>query len=58
MDSRQARRLYAEHSTALAYVDVEKPNGTRGIGSAFHVGNNVFVTARHVVHGNKILKSE
>lgn len=49
MDGQQARKLYLEHATAMAYVDVEMPDGTREIGSAFHVGEGVFVTARHVV---------
>jgi hypothetical protein len=40
----------------MAYIDVELPDGDRGIGSAFHVGEGVFVTARHVVFGNKILE--
>jgi hypothetical protein len=26
------------------------------MGSAFHVGENVFITARHVVDGNEILE--
>jgi hypothetical protein len=39
----------------MAYVAVEKPDGSHSIGSAFHVGECVFVTARHVVEGNKIL---
>ena len=56
MNSQQARRLYAEHASALAYVDVETPDGDRRIGSAFHVGDGVFVTARHVVEGNKIVE--
>ncbi|MBT1514366.1 trypsin-like peptidase domain-containing protein [Bradyrhizobium sp. SRL28] len=40
----------------MAYIDICKPDGSRGIGSAFHVGNNVFVTARHVVENNEILE--
>ena len=56
MDSSTARRLYADRAHALAYVDVEKPNGDRNIGSAFHVGEGVFVTARHIVEGNKIVE--
>lgn len=56
MDSRTARILYSRHAAAMAYIDVRKPNGTRGIGSAFHVGNNVFVTARHVVENNEIIE--
>lgn len=56
MDSKQARKLYFTHATALAYVDAELPNGDRGIGSAFHIGDGVYVTARHVVENNKIVE--
>jgi hypothetical protein len=56
LDSKQARKLFHEHSTALAYVDVQKQNGDRSVGSAFHVGDGVFVTARHVVEHNLIVE--
>jgi len=56
MDSRTARHLYAQHRKAMAYVEIQKPDSTLGIGSAFHIGEGVFVTARHVVEGNKILQ--
>lgn len=56
MDSHRARQLYSEHADAMAYVDVEKLDGTRGIGSAFHIGDGVFVTSRHVVEGNQIVE--
>jgi hypothetical protein len=57
VDSRLARRLFAENASAMAYVEVEgkgKDRGTKGIGSAFHVGEGIFVTARHVVEGKEI----
>lgn len=38
----------------MAYVAVTHPDGTPGIGSAFHVGEGVFVTSRHVVEGLQI----
>ena len=56
MDSLRARQLYAEHKSAIAYIDVEKPDGQRSIGSAFHIGDGVFVTARHVIEGNRIIE--
>jgi hypothetical protein len=56
MDSLLARRLFVQHATAMAYIDVQLENGDRSIGSAFHVGEGVFVTARHVVEGNKIME--
>jgi hypothetical protein len=40
----------------MAYVDVKLPNGDRSLGTAFHVGEGVFVTARHVVENNSIIE--
>lgn len=54
MDTRRAQQLFYEHASAMAYVAVEKPDGTHSIASAFHVGEGVFVTSRHVVEGNII----
>ncbi|MEU0280053.1 serine protease [Streptomyces sp. NPDC006195] len=54
MNSGKARKLYVEYSGALAYVEVESLSGDLSIGSAFHVGEGVFVTARHVVDGRQI----
>lgn len=56
MDSREARKLYAEHATAIAYIDVETESGDRAIGSAFHIGEGIFVTARHVVENCRIIE--
>ena len=47
--------LYKQYASAVAYVVVKKPDSEQTIGSAFHVGNGVFITARHVVSGNEIL---
>jgi S1-C subfamily serine protease len=38
----------------MAYVAVRGKDGQEGIGSAFHVGDGVFVTARHVVEEKAI----
>jgi hypothetical protein len=54
MDTGQARRLFDLFRGALAYIEVEGPDGGLGIGSSFHVGDGVFVTARHVVEGKII----
>jgi hypothetical protein len=54
MDSRAAQRLMQKYANAMAYIEIKKANGTRNIGSCFHVGNGVFVTARHVIEGNNI----
>ncbi|MFK4308441.1 hypothetical protein ABH957_003117 [Bacillus sp. RC242] len=48
--------IYRKYRTAMAYIEVQNPDSTIGIGSAFHIGEGVFVTARHVVYDNKILK--
>ncbi|MEV8093712.1 serine protease [Kitasatospora sp. NPDC085879] len=56
MDTGQAREFFEKYGPAAAYVEIENPNGDRGMGSAFHVGEGIFVTARHVVEGSKILE--
>jgi hypothetical protein len=40
----------------MAYVAVRAADGSQSIGSAFHVGEGVFVTARHVVEGHEIVE--
>lgn len=54
MNSGKAQYLYSKYAPVMAYVAVEAPDGTPGIGSAFHVGEGVFVTARHVVENKRI----
>jgi Trypsin-like peptidase domain len=39
----------------MAYIAVKNSEGDESIGSAFHVGEGVFVTARHVVDGFTIV---
>lgn len=39
----------------MAYVEVEDTVGGRHLGSAFHVGDGVFVTARHVLEGGAVI---
>src|SRR2546421_103906 len=56
MDSGEARKLYEKYSGVMAYVSVEDANGDQRIGSAFHIGEGVFVTARHVIDGKRILE--
>lgn len=50
------RQLYESYAAAVAYLAVRKPDGTDSIGSAFHIGEGVFLTARHVVDGNAIVE--
>jgi hypothetical protein len=56
VDDSQAHDLYQEYAAAVAYVAVKTPAGDESIGTAFHIGGNVWITARHVVEGNKIVK--
>lgn len=49
MDTGAARAMFVDFACAMAYIEVEDQTGGIGIGSAFHVGEGVFVTARHVV---------
>jgi S1-C subfamily serine protease len=55
MNSEHFRKLYEEYASGVAYVAVEDAAGAQSIGTAFHVGEGVFVTARHVVDGKAIL---
>ncbi|WP_254618009.1 S1 family peptidase [Vibrio metschnikovii] len=48
------QRLYHESRGSIAYVTVESSEGLESIGTAFHIGQGYFVTARHVVNNNKI----
>lgn len=50
------RELFEKYAAAVAYVAVERSDGGQHVGTAFHVGEGVFVTARHVVEGFKILE--
>jgi hypothetical protein len=56
MDTQQARGLFEQYAAAVAYVEVKKADGTPGIASAFHVGDGVFITARHVVEHQTIVE--
>lgn len=42
---------YVRAVGAVAFVAIVDTNGDEGIGSAFHIGDGIFVTARHVVEG-------
>src|ERR1044071_1921868 len=47
------QELYLRYGPCMAYIAVES-DGDESIGSAFHVGEGIFVTARHVVEGKRI----
>ncbi|WP_338830435.1 hypothetical protein [Bradyrhizobium sp. 27S5] len=55
MDSDKAQELFLSHAPCMAYIAVRNADGDEGIGSAFHVGEGIFVTARHVVEGLEII---
>jgi hypothetical protein len=51
-----ARNTFLRFRGAVAYVETVGHTGDPGIGTCFHVGEGVFVTARHVVDGRTIVK--
>jgi hypothetical protein len=51
-----ARVQFSTYSRCVGFIDTEDDLGNRGIGTCFHVGEGVFVTARHVVEGRRILE--
>lgn len=54
MSMPKLRGLFNTYASAVAFVSVETHEGEQSIGSAFHVGEGVFITARHVVQNTKI----
>lgn len=56
MNTGEARALFIQYVSAVAYVAVERPDGSQRIGTATHVGDGVYVTARHVIEGNRIIE--
>jgi hypothetical protein len=48
------RRVYDSFGAGVGYISVISGNGNEGIGSCFHIGDGVFITAKHVVENCKI----
>jgi hypothetical protein len=51
LDERSEAGHYLRAAGAVAFVAVINAEGVEGIGSAFHIGEGIFITARHVVDG-------
>ncbi|WP_110513756.1 S1 family peptidase [Herpetosiphon llansteffanensis] len=47
--------LYNQYHKAVVYIIVENSDKDQGIGTAFHIGSNVYITARHVIENKKII---
>ncbi len=47
------QELYLRYCNAVAFLEVEK-EGTIGVGTAFHIGDGIYLTAKHVVEGQNI----
>ncbi|RVJ14726.1 S1 family peptidase [Sinorhizobium medicae] len=48
------QETYMRAAGAVAFVTIIDVKGDEGIGSAFHIGQGIFVTARHVIEGATI----
>ena len=48
------RDLFMKYRDVMVHLEVRNAQGDYGSGSAFHVGEGVLVTARHVVEGNTV----
>jgi hypothetical protein len=56
MDTITARRFYNKYGPSVAYTGIEVTNQNISIATAYHIGDVVFITARHVVDVFKIRK--
>jgi len=50
-----AKIQFATYSKCVGFIDTEDQQGERGIGTCFHVGDGIYVTARHVIEGRRIV---
>lgn len=49
--------VYIQAAGAIAFVSVvDRQTGNMGIGTAFHVGKGIFVTAKHVIEGKDFVE--
>lgn len=56
MPPSQERKLYDAFAPGVAYIAVEDCEGKPSIGTCFHIGDSVFVTAKHVVEKMRITR--
>ncbi|WP_409054571.1 serine protease [Variovorax sp. GrIS 2.14] len=54
--TRWGKNTFLKYRGCVGFIASEAPDGTAAVGSCFHVGDGVFVTARHVVEGRKIIE--
>lgn len=52
--TRWGNDAFMKYRGCVAFIATEGLDGAQGIGTCFHVGEGVFVTARHVVEGRTI----
>lgn len=55
-DENNLRNAYIDYSPAMLRVTVKNEPGDLENGAAFHIGNGVVVTARHVLEGNTLVE--
>ncbi len=49
--------LYERYRASTAFLVTESRQGDEGIGTCFHIGRGVFITARHVVDSRRIVSA-
>jgi hypothetical protein len=54
LDTPTAQQIVRRFGNAVAYLAVQTPKGDHQIGTAFHIGEGLFLTARHVLEDNRI----
>ncbi len=56
MNENATQKLVRLTRLACASVAVETTEGDQSIGTAFHIGEGVYLTARHVLEGKRIVE--
>ena len=51
-----ARNQFHTYRGCIGYVESKNSDGDIGVGTCFHVGDGVFVTARHVIEGRQEIR--